>query len=44
MCSENSKISDHYRLVISFTNKVKLKRSNKYVVWSSLISTIYGKL
>ena len=37
MCSENSETSDPYRLVISLTNKIKLKRSYKYVVLSNLI-------
>ena len=36
MNSENSKIFDLHRPLISFTDKVNLKRSDKHVVLSNL--------
>ena len=36
MGSENSKISDPLRLIISLSKKINLKRSDKYVVLSNL--------
>ena len=36
MNSENSKTSDPHRLLINLSDKIDLKRSNKYVVLSSL--------
>ena len=34
--SENSKTSDPHRLLLSFTDKVNLKRSDQYVALSNL--------
>ena len=39
--SENSKTSEHYRLLLNLTDKINLKRSDKYVALSNLI--IYYK-
>ena len=36
MDSENSKISDPHKLLLNLTDKVKLKRSDKYVALSNL--------
>ena len=36
MNSENSKISDLYRLLLSLADKLNLKRSDKYVALSNL--------
>ena len=36
MNSENSKTSDHHRLLLSLTDKINLKRSDKYVALSNL--------
>ena len=35
MNSENSKISDPHRLLLNLTDKIKLKRSDKYVASSN---------
>ena len=42
--SKNSKISDLHRLLLNFTVKINLKRSNKYVASSNLSFTVYGKI
>ena len=34
--SKNSKTSDSHRLLINLTDKINLKRSNKYVALSNL--------
>ena len=36
MNSENSKTSDHHRLLLNLSDKVNLKRSDKYVALSNL--------
>ena len=36
MNSKNSKASDSHRLLLNFTDKINLKRSDKYVALSSL--------
>ena len=36
MNSENSKTSDAHRLLLNLSDKIKLKRSNKYVALSNL--------
>ena len=36
MDSENSKTSDTHRLLLNLTDKIKLKRSDKYVTLSNL--------
>ena len=36
MNSENSKASDSHRLLLNFSDKINLKRSDKYVVLSNL--------
>ena len=44
MNSKNSKRSDPCRLLLNFTDKINLKRSNKYVVLSNLsIYYMHGK-
>ena len=44
MNSKNSKTSDPCRLLLNFTDKINLKRSNKYVVLSNLsIYYMHGK-
>ena len=39
MNSENSKTSDHHRLLLNLTDRINLKRSDNYVSLSNL--TIY---
>ena len=39
MNSENSKTSDHHRLLLNLSDKINLKRSDQYVALSNL--TIY---
>ena len=39
--SENSKTSDPHRLLLNLTDKINLKRSDKYV---ALSNTIHGKI
>ena len=39
MNSENSKTSDHHRLLLNLTDRINLKRSDDYVSLSNL--TIY---
>ena len=34
---ENSKTSDHHRLLLNLLDKINLKRSDKYVDFSNLI-------
>ena len=41
--SENSKISALYRLLLTLENKIKLKRSDKYVALSNLSMTYTWK-
>ena len=36
MNSENSKTADPHRLLLNFTDKINLKRSDKYVAISNL--------
>ena len=36
MNSENSKISDHHRLLLNLSDKINLKRSDKYTALSNL--------
>ena len=36
MSSENSKTSEHYRLLLNLSNKLNLKGSDKYVALSNL--------
>ena len=45
--SENSKTSDPHRLLLHLSDKVNLKKSNKYVALSNLVAlafTIHGKV
>ena len=39
MNSDNSKRSEPHRLLLSFTDKINLKRSDKYVALSNLYYT-----
>ena len=44
--SENSKLSEPYRLLLNLANEIILKRSDKYVTLSNLIiyyTTSHGK-
>ena len=36
MNSKNSKTSDHHRLLLNLSEKIKLKRSDKFVALSNL--------
>ena len=40
--SKNSKTSDHHWLLFNFSDKVDLKRSDKYVAPSNLANIIHG--
>ena len=42
--SENSKTSDHHRLLLNLSDKINLKGSDKYVALSNLIFTIHEKI
>ena len=42
--SKSSGISDSHRLLLSLTEKINLKRSDKYVALSNLSFTIHGKI
>ena len=44
MNSENSKTSDPHRLLLNLSDKINLKRSDKYVALSNLSITIHGKI
>ena len=41
---ENGKTSDPHRLLLNLTDKINLKRSDKYVALSNLAFTIHGKI
>ena len=36
MNSENSKTSDSHRVILNFTNRIDVRRKDKYVAWSNL--------
>ena len=42
--SENSKISDPHRLFLNLSDKINLKRSEKYVLHQILPFTMHGKI
>ena len=44
MNSENSKTSDPHRLLLNLTDKINLKRSDKYVALSKLSIYYTGKI
>ena len=44
MNAKNSKASDPHRLLLNLTDKINIKRSDKYVASSSLACTIHGKI
>ena len=44
MNSKNSKPSEPHRLLFTLTEKIDLKRSDKYVALSLLVYTIDGKI
>ena len=44
MNSEISKTSDPYRLLLNLSDKINLKRSDKYVSLSNLKFTIHDKI
>ena len=44
MNSENSKTSDPHRLLFKLSEKINLKRSDKYVALSTLPLGIHGKI
>ena len=41
--SRNSKTSDSHRLLLNISDKINLKRSDKYVALSNLSITTHGK-
>ena len=43
MNSENSKTSDPHRLLLNLTDKIDLRRKDKYVALSNFVFTIHGK-
>ena len=43
MNSKNSGISDPHRLLLNLTDKINLKRSDKYVALSTLAFTLHKK-
>ena len=42
MNSGNSKTSDPHRLLLNLSDKVNIRRSDKYVVYQILVFTIHG--
>ena len=44
MNSKNSKTSDPYRLLLSLTDKIDLRRKDKYILYQILIFTIPGQI
>ena len=44
MNSENSKTSDPHRLLLNLSDKINLKRSDKFVALSNVTFTIHGKI
>ena len=44
MNSKNSRTLDPHRLLLNLTDKINLKRSDKYVALSKLAFTIHGKI
>ena len=44
MNAKNSKTSDPHRLLLNLTDKINIKRSDKYVALSNLACTIHGKI
>ena len=44
MNSKNSKTSDSNKLSLSLTNKVDLRRKDKYIALSILVFIIHGKI
>ena len=44
MNAKNSKASDPHRLLLNLTDKINIKRSDKYVALSNLACTIHGKI
>ena len=41
---KNSKTSDPHRLLLNLTDKIDLRRQDKYIALSILAFTIYGKI
>ena len=44
MNSENSKTSDPHRMLLNLTDKIDLRRKDKYTALSNLIKCIHGKI
>ena len=44
MNSENSKTSDPHRLLLNLTDKIDLRRKDKYVALSNFVFIIHGKI
>ena len=44
MNSESSKTSDLHRLLLNISDKINLKRNDKYVALSNLSIIIHGKI
>ena len=43
MNSENSKTSESHRLLLNLTDKIDLRRKDKYIALSNLSITMHGK-
>ena len=44
MSSESSKTSDLHRLLLSLTDKINIKKNDKYFALSNYTFTIHGKI
>ena len=44
MISKNSKNSDPQRLFLNLTDKIDLRRKDKYILYKILVSNIHGKI
>ena len=44
MNSENSKTSDPHRILLKLTDKIDLRRKDKYIVYQILAIIIHGKI
>ena len=44
MISKNSKNSDPQRLFLNLTDKIDLRRKDKYIPYKILVSNIHGKI
>ena len=44
MNSENTKTSDPHRILLKLTDKIDLRRKDKYIVYQILAIIIHGKI